>query len=81
MIRGLETDGEVNLWVLRGGSSTPTFTVLSPEGEFLFTATVAGELPDGSTWRFYIDENGFLAYAEDPFCGYQKIYMLQMLEE
>ncbi len=81
MIRGLETDGEGNLWVLQGGPSTPTFTVLSPEGEFLFTATVAGEPPDGSTWRFYIDENGFLAYAEDPFCGYQKIYMLQMLEE
>ncbi|MCD4775017.1 MAG: hypothetical protein K8S15_03080 [Candidatus Aegiribacteria sp.] len=78
MIRGLETDGEGNLWVLQGGPSIPTFTVLSPSGEFLFTARVAGEPQDGSTWRFHIDENGFLAYAEDPFSGFQKIYILQM---
>jgi hypothetical protein len=76
MIRGLETDGDGNLWVLQGGPSTPTFTVISPEGEFLFTAVVGSDPPDGSTWRFYIDENGFLAYAEDPACGYQKIYIL-----
>lgn len=80
MIRGLETDGEGNLWVLQGGPPTPTFTVLNSEGVFLFTASVAGDPPDGSTWRFHIDENGFLAYAEDPFCGYQKIYTLQQRE-
>jgi len=80
MIRGIETDGEGNLWVLQGGPPAPTFTVLDSEGEFLFTASVAPEPPDGSTWRFHIDEKGFLAYAEDPFCGYQKIYVLQARE-
>ncbi len=80
MIRGIETDGEGNLWVLQGGPSTPTFTVITSEGDFLFTASVATEPPDGSSWRFHIDENGFLAYAEDPFCGFYKIYMLQMRE-
>ena len=78
MIRGLETDGDGNLWVLQGGPCTPTFTVINTEGDFLFTASVAPEPPDGSTWRFYIDENGFLAYAEDPYSGFYKIYILQM---
>lgn len=81
MIRGIETDGDGNLWVLQGGLSTPTFTVIDPGGNFLFTASVVPEPPDGSTWRFHIDENGFLAYAEDPYSGFYKIYMLQMLEE
>ncbi len=80
MIRGIETDGEGNLWVLQGGPNTPTFTVISSEGDFLFTASVTPEPPDGSTWRFHIDENGFLAYAEDPFHGFYKIYILQMRE-
>ncbi len=80
MIRGIETDGDGNLWVLQGGPNTPTFTVISSEGDFLFTASVTSEPPDGSTWRFHIDENGFLAYAEDPFCGFYKIYILQMRE-
>jgi len=77
MIRGLETDGEGNLWVLQGGPSIPTFSVLNPEGEYLFTAQVAGEPPDGSTWRFHMGESGILAYAEDPFTGYQKVYILE----
>lgn len=77
MIRGLETDVDGNLWVLQGGPSIPTFTVITPEGDFLFTAIVEGNPPDGSTWRFHLGENGFLAYAEDPFCGYQKIYILE----
>ena len=80
MIRGIETDGDGNLWVLQGGPPTPTFTVITAEGEFLFTASVAPEPPDGSTWRFHIDENGLLAYAEDPFCGFYKIYILEMRE-
>ena len=81
MIRGLETDAEGNLWILQGGPSNPTFTVITPEGDFLFTATVEGNPPDGSTWRFYMDENGCLAYAEDPFSGYQKIYILESVQE
>ncbi len=81
MIRGIETDGEGNLWVLQGGPNTPTFTVLDPAGNFLFTASVAPEPPDGSTWRFHIDGNGFLAYAEDPFSGFYKIYILQIKED
>lgn len=80
MIRGIETDGDGNLWVLQGGPCTPTFTVISSEGDFLFTASVTPEPPDGSTWRFHIDENGFLAYAEDPFFGFYKVYILQMRE-
>ncbi len=78
MIRGIETDGDGNLWVLQGGPSTPTFTVLDPAGDFLFSAVLSGSPPDGSTWRFHIGEKGFLAYAEDPFSGYQKIYILEM---
>ncbi len=76
MIRGLEVDGDGNLWILQGGPSTPTFTVVSKEGGFLFTAVVDGEPADGSTWRFHIGAEGILAYAEDPACGYQKIYLL-----
>ena len=81
MIRGLETDGDGNLWVLQGGPSAPTFTVINSEGDFLFTASVVPEPPDGSTWRFHIDENGFLAYAEDPYSGFYKIYILQTRED
>ncbi|MBN2586607.1 MAG: hypothetical protein JXA64_03110 [Candidatus Fermentibacteraceae bacterium] len=75
-IRGLEVDGDGNLWILQGGPSTPTFSVVSPEGDFLYTAVVEGDPSDGSTWRFHIGEEGMLAYAEDPLCGYQKIYLL-----
>ncbi|MCD4847004.1 MAG: hypothetical protein K8R76_02300 [Candidatus Aegiribacteria sp.] len=78
LIRGLEVDGSGNLWVLQGGPSIPTFNVFDSSGEFLYTARVAGNPPDGSTWRFYMDENGILAYAEDPASGFQKIYMLEM---
>ena len=78
LIQGLEVDGEGNLWVLQGGPSTPTFNVFDSYGEFLYTARVAGNPPDGSTWRFYMDQNGILAYAEDPASGFQKIYMLEM---
>ena len=81
LIRGLEVDGEGNLWVLQGGPSTPTFNVFDSAGEFLYTARVAGNPPDGSTWRFYMDENGILAYAEDPASGFQKIYMLEAREQ
>ena len=77
MIRGLETDGDGNLWVLQGGPSVPTFTVLDPSGGFFCTAKVSGDPPDGSTWRFCFDESGILAYAEDPACGFQKVYVLQ----
>lgn len=78
LIRGLEVDGSGNLWVLQGGPSTPTFNVFDSTGEFLYTARIAGNPPDGSTWRFYMDENGILAYAEDPASGFQKIYMLEI---
>ena len=81
LIRGLEIDGCGNLWVLQGGPSTPTFNVFDSKGEFLYTARVAGNPPDGSTWRFYMDENGILAYAEDPASGFQKIYMLEAREQ
>ena len=78
MIRGLEVDDEGNLWILQGGPSAPTFTVVSPEGEYLFTAVVGGDPPDGSTWRFHLGSQGMLAYAEDPYSGYQKIYLLDL---
>jgi len=81
MIRGIETDGDGNLWILQGGPSAPTFTVINSEGDFLFTASVIPEPPDGSTWRFHIDENGYLAYAEDPYSGFYKIYILQTRED
>ncbi len=79
MIRGLETDDEGNLWVLQGGPSIPVFSVITPLGEPVCTATVEGEPRDGSTWRFHVDSNGILAYAEDPYSGYQQIYMLEAI--
>lgn len=80
LIRGVEIDGEGNIWVLRGGPIVPTFDVFTAAGNQLFTAVVAGNPPDGSSWRFFIDSHGILAYAEDPACGYQKIYMLEIQE-
>ena len=78
LIRGIEIDGEGNLWVLRGGPIAPTFDVFDAAGDQLFTAVVAGNPPDGGSWRFFIDSHGILAYADDPACGYQKIYMLEL---
>lgn len=80
LIRGIEIDGEGNIWVLRGGPISPTFDVFDAAGKQLFTAVVAGNPPDGGSWRFFIDSHGILAYAEDPSCGYQKIYMLEIQE-
>lgn len=80
LIRGLEVDGEGNLWVLRGDPAIPTFEVFDGNGEFLYNAVVEGDPQDGSTWKFFIDGNGILAYAEDPACGYQKVYMLEVRE-
>lgn len=79
MIRGLEVDDGGNLWILQGGPATPTFTVVSPEGAYLCTAVVEGNRADGSTWRFHMGSGGILAYAEDPYSGYQKIYLLEIM--
>ena len=78
LIRGIEIDGEGNIWVLRGGPITPTFDVFDATGKQLFTAVVAGNPPDGGSWRFFIDSHGILAYAGDPACGYQQIYLLEI---
>lgn len=78
LIRGLEVDEEGNIWVQHGGSSVPTFSVYSSSGELMYYAEVAGDHPDGNSWRFYIDGNGILAYAEDPSDGFQKVYMLEL---
>jgi len=78
LIRGLEIDGEGNIWVQHGGPVVPTFSVYSSSGELMYIAEVAGDHPDGNSWRFYIDGNGILAYAEDPADGYQKVYMLEV---
>jgi len=80
LIRGLEVDGEGNLWVLRGDPAIPSFEVFDCNGELLYNAVVEGDPQDGSTWKFFIDENGILAYAADPACGYQKIYLLEVSE-
>lgn len=78
LIRGLEIDGEGNIWVQHGGPTVPAFSVYSNSGELMYYAEVAGEHPDGNSWRFYIDGNGILAYAEDPVDGYQKVYILEV---
>ncbi|MBN2587796.1 MAG: hypothetical protein JXA64_00045 [Candidatus Fermentibacteraceae bacterium] len=77
LVRGLEIDGEGNIWVLRGGPATPTFDVFDGSGRPVCTAVVEGEPEDGSTWRFHMDEHGMLAYAGDPACGFQKVYILE----
>ncbi len=78
LIRGLEIDGEGNIWVQHGGPNVPTFSVYDSSGVLMYFAEVAGDHPDGNSWRFYIDGNGILAYAEDPAHGFQKVYMLEM---
>lgn len=78
MIKGLEIDGEGNIWVQHGGPNVPTFSVYSSSGELMYYAEVAGDYPDGNSWRFYIDGNGILAYAEDPADGYQVVYILEV---
>lgn len=78
LIRGLEVDEEGNIWVQHGGTAVPTFSVFNSSGELMFNAVVAGNPPDGNSWRFYIDGNGILAYAEDPADGYQKVYLLEV---
>jgi len=80
MIRGLEVDADGNLWVLQGGPTVPTFSVLDASGRFLFNARVEGEPADGSTWRFHMGGDGILAYAEDPISGFQKVYILEAVE-
>ncbi|MCK5115797.1 MAG: hypothetical protein KAR44_04305 [Candidatus Aegiribacteria sp.] len=80
LIRGLEVDGEGNIWVQHGGPNVPTFSVYSSSGELMYYAEVAGDHPDGNSWRFYIDGNGILAYAEDPADGYQKVYILEAVQ-
>jgi len=77
LIRGLEIGPEGNIWVLRGGPSTPAFDVFDADGKPLYTAVVQGDPPDGSTWRFHLDAHGMLAYAGDPADGYQKVYILE----
>ncbi len=78
LIRGLEVDGEGNIWVQHGGLSVPTFSVYSSYGELMYNAEVTGDHPDGNSWRFCIDRSGILAYAEDPADGYQKVYILEV---
>ncbi len=80
LIRGLEIDGEGNIWVQHGGPNVPTFSVYGSSGELMYIAEVTGDHPDGNSWRFYIDGNGILAYAEDPAEGYQKVYMLEVAQ-
>ncbi len=80
-IRGLEVDAQGNLWILQGGPSTPTFSVVTPEGRHLYEAVVAGDHTDGSSWQFHVCEDGILAYAEDPECGFQKVFLLEPVQQ
>ncbi len=80
LIRGLEIDGEGNIWVQHGGPNVPTFSVFNSSGELIYNAEVAGDYTDGNSWRFHIDGNGILAYAEDPADGYQKVYILEVIQ-
>ncbi len=76
MIRGLEVEGHRNLWVLLGGSVQPRFRVFSPDGEFLYSASVSGEQPDGDSWTFSFKGGLMTAWAEEPSEGFQKIWIL-----
>lgn len=77
LIRGIEIDGDGNIWVQHGGAAVPAFSVFNSSFELMYNAEVTGNPADGNSWRFYIDGNGILAYAEDPSDGYQKVYMLE----
>ncbi len=77
MIRGLEVDGDKNLWVLLGGPSQPTFEVFNSSGEYLHRVVLEGNQPDGYSWNFNFSYDNILAYAEDPSGGYQKIWTLE----
>ena len=76
MIRGLEVDDQGNLWVLLGGMVQPRFKVFSPEGVFLYSASVAGEQRDGDSWTFSFKGGLITAWAEEPSEGFQKVWLL-----
>lgn len=77
LIRGLEVDGQGNLWVLLGGPVQPEFLVYDQEGVFLHRAVVQGEAADGASWNFNFSQGRILAWAEDPADGFQKIWILE----
>lgn len=78
-IRWLDTDGDGNVWVLRGTEVEPTFDVYDKTGSPLFTAIVQGAGENGLYWRFTIDDEGILAWSEDPE-DYSRIFVLSPVE-
>ena len=64
-IEGLWVDGLDRIWVTKGTTVTPSFSVYDMDGNILFTAALdAGER--ASTWQVLILENQFLAFDADP---------------
>ncbi len=80
LITGVHADGDGNLWVQLGGPAVPEFRVFSPEGDFLYTVHLQNPAADAGSWKFCIGDSGVLAYADDPMEGYQKVYMLEMVQ-
>jgi len=65
MIKSLGIGEGGNLWIQRGSELTPTFDVLAPDGQLLFTAVLPDRL-DASDWRFKVSTGGILAVPMDP---------------
>lgn len=75
MITGLGVDSAGRLWVQRGTGDRPVLDVFDRSGSHLFSA----EFPrEGYSWRFHIEEQGILAWNEDPEDGRQKVYLLDL---
>lgn len=80
LITGLHADGDGNLWVQLGAPAVPEFRVFSPDGRFLYTVLLQNPATDAGSWKFCVGDREVLAYADDPVEGYQKVYMLELVD-
>ncbi|NOQ21890.1 MAG: hypothetical protein GQ565_04460 [Candidatus Aegiribacteria sp.] len=75
MIKSLGIGCNGNLWVQRGNELTPTFDLISRDGEIIGTAVLPGR-QDALYWHFEIDPSGIIAFDKNPE-DYQRIFILQ----
>ncbi len=75
MIKSLGIDSTGCLWVQRGNEPTPTFDIISLDGEIVGIASLPSR-DDTSYWHFEIDSYGIIAYDKDPE-DYQRIFIIE----
>ncbi len=80
MIGSMGVDRFQNLWVRRGTEPQPVFDVFETStGDLLYTAVMDEEI-DASSWRFFIDGSGILAYPENTLES-QRIFVIEVAPE